>query len=207
MMGKLWTAMVIISIVCAAANGKLNALSNAAMDGAKASVELCLSIAGMVLFWSGILEVMRRSHLMGKLSKLMLPAIGFLFPNAKSHPDVMADISANVSANLLGLGNAATPAGIRAAHGLERLSRSPVASDDLCMLVIINTASLQLIPTTIGAIRAANGAQNPFDILPAVWLASVISQAAGIIAAKLFSKLYRGREVTLPSFVNRRLKR
>lgn len=195
--------MTAISIICAVFCGKLEDLSRAAMDGAKSSVELCLSIAGMVLFWSGIMEIMRRSGLMEKLASLMRPAIGFLFPNAKSHPDVMADISANVSANLLGLGNAATPAGIRAAEGLQRLSRSPHASDELCMLVIINTASLQLIPTTIGAIRAAHGAANPFDILPAVWLASIISQIAGIIAAKLFSRIYRGREITLPAFIKR----
>ena len=150
MMGKIWTGMVCLSLICAVITGKTGDLANAALDGAKASIELCLSIGGMVLLWTGIMEVMRRSGLMAKLSKLISPMVGFLFPKAKAHPDVMEDISANVSANLLGLGNAATPAGIRAAQGLHRLSDSPTASDDLCMLVIINTASLQLIPTTIG---------------------------------------------------------
>jgi len=203
MMGTLWTCIVAISFLCAALTGRLGALTSAAMDGAKASVELCLSIGGMIMFWSGIMEVMRRSGLMDKLARLLIPLIGFLFPNAKSNPEVMADISANMSANLLGLGNAATPAGIRAARGLQRLSNSPEASDDLCMLVIVNTASLQLIPTTIGAIRAANGAVNPFDILPAVWLASIISQTAGIIAARCFSRLYRGRALSFPAFIKR----
>lgn len=195
MMGKIWTGMVCLSLICAVITGKTGDLANAALDGAKASIELCLSIGGMVLLWTGIMEVMRRSGLMAKLSKLISPMVGFLFPKAKAHPDVMEDISANVSANLLGLGNAATPAGIRAAQGLHRLSDSPTASDDLCMLVIINTASLQLIPTTIGAVRAAYGAANPFDIIPAVWLASVISQVCGILSARLFSKFYRERTV------------
>ena len=196
MMGRIWVGMVCVSLVCAVLTGRTGELANAAMDGAKASVELCLSIGGMILLWTGLMEVMRRSGLMGKLSKLISPAIGFLFPKARKHPEVMEDISANVSANLLGLGNAATPAGIRAAQGLQRLSDSPDASDDLCMLVVINTASLQLIPTTIGAVRASYGAANPFDILPAVWVASIVSQACGILAAKLFAKFYRGREVT-----------
>ena len=195
MMGKLWTGMVCISIICAVATGRLDALASAAMDGAKESVTLCLSIGGMVLFWSGVMEAMRRSGLMEKLARMFMPLVGFLFPSSRADRCVMQDISANMSANLLGLGNAATPAGIRAAQGLQRLSDSPDASDDLCMLVVVNTASLQLIPTTIGAVRASCGAANPFDILPAVWLASVISQLAGIAAAKLFSKFYRGRQV------------
>lgn len=186
MMGKIWAGMVCLSIVCAIAFGKTDVLATAAIDGAKASIELCISIAGLILFWCGIMEIMRRSGLMQKLARLLRPIIAFLFPSADKQ--VMQDISANVSANLLGLGNAATPAGIRAAQGLQRLSGKRHASNDLCMLVVINTASLQLIPTTISAVRASYGAVNPFDIIPAVWLASIVSLAAGIIAAKLLSR-------------------
>ena len=191
MMSKIWAAMLFISFFCAILTGNVDALSTSALKGAEASIELCISIAGLIILWSGIMEVMRKSGLMNSLSKLITPLISLIFPNAKKDKQVMADISANVSANLLGLGNAATPAGIRAAEGLHRLSGSKIASDDMCMLVIINTASLQLIPTTIGAIRASCGAENPFDIIPAVWLASVISLAAGIIAAKIMAKFYR----------------
>ena len=190
-MGKIWVAAVAISLVCAAANGRLGELTSAVGDGASAAVELCLSIAGPLLLWSGIMELMRASGLAGALSRMMRPILRLLFPSARRHPDVMADISANVAANLLGIGNAATPAGIRAAAGLQRLSGSSSASDALCMLVVINTASLQLIPTTVGAVRAACGAANPFDILPAVWLASAISQAAGICAVCIFSRISR----------------
>ncbi len=203
-MGKLWTGMVMVSLVCAFVNGRMSELSASVMEGAAASCELCLSIAGMVMFWSGIMEVMRRSGLMEKLARLMRPAVGFIFPAAKAHPDIMGDICANISANLLGLGNAATPAGIRAAQGLQRINRSPLASEDMCMLVIVNTASLQLIPTTIGAIRAGCGAAAPFDIIPAVWLASVISMAAGILSAKILARAYRSKALSLPAFTGKR---
>ena len=102
----------------------------------------------------------------------------------------MDAISANVSANLLGLGNAATPLGLEAARGLARSSPG-TASDGLCMLVVCNTASIQLIPTTVASVRAAQGCQTPFDILPAVWLASALSVGVGILACKAFSKVWR----------------
>ncbi len=191
MMGKIWVVMVLISIVSAIANGRILQLSAAVTEGASASINLILSIGGMILLWSGVMEVMRRSGLSEKLTKLLLPLLRFLFPGAKRDKAVMGDIAANVSANLLGLGNAATPAGIRAAEGLHRLDGGRDASNDLCMLIIINTASLQLIPTTVAAVRASFGAANPYDILPAVWFASVISQVCGISAAKIFSRFWK----------------
>ena len=191
MMGKFFAGGVFLSLICAILFGKTEALASATIDGASASIELCLSMAGVIMLWCGIMEVARKSGLMDALSKIITPIIGFLFPGAKRDRAVMSDICANVSANLLGLGNAATPAGIRAAEGLHRLSGSKTASDDMCMLVVINTASLQLIPTTIGAMRASCGAENPFDIILAVWFASICSIVAGIISAKLLSRLYR----------------
>jgi len=104
----------------------------------------------------------------------------------------MDSISANVSANLLGLGNAATPLGLDAARRMSRTSGA-VASDALCMLVVCNTASIQLIPTTVATVRAAAGCAAPFDILPAVWLASVISVGVDIAAAKVCARLWRGK--------------
>ncbi len=189
MMGKIWVFCLVISLISAIATGNIGSLSDAAMDGAKASVELCLSIGGMILLWSGVLEVMRQSGLMSALTKLLRPMISFLFPSAKHDNEVAGDIASNISANLLGLGNAATPAGIRAAEGLHRLSGgASLASRELCMLVVINTASLQLIPTTIAAIRSGFGAQNPFDILPAVWVSSIASQLAGILVLKILTR-------------------
>ena len=189
-MAWIWTGMVAAAVACGLLNGTIGAVSAAAMEGARAAVDLCLSIAGMLCLWSGVMEVMRRSGLSGQLSRLLRPVLGRLFPEAAGDQRIMDSISANVSANLLGLGNAATPLGIEAAKGLAKKSPGR-ASDGLCMLIVCNTASIQLIPTTVAAVRAAEGCAAPFDILPAVWLASGLSVCAGILACKLLSRLWR----------------
>ena len=190
MMSMLWTGMVAAAILCGLATGRGPEVAAAAMEGARAAVDLCLSIAGMLCLWSGVMQVMRRSGLSGQLSRLLRPLLGRLFPEAAGDRRIMDSISANVSANLLGLGNAATPLGIEAAKGLAKKSPGR-ASDGLCMLIVCNTASIQLIPTTVAAVRAAEGCAAPFDILPAVWLASGLSVCAGILACKLLSRLWR----------------
>ncbi len=167
-------------------------MAAAAVTGAGDAVELCLSMAGMLCLWTGVMEVMRQSGLAGGLSRLLRPVLGRLFPNGAKDGAVMDSLSANVSANLLGLGNAATPLGIQAAKGMSRKSPG-VASDELCLLVVCNTASIQLLPTTVAAVRAAAGCRSPFDILPAVWLASALSVTAGILACKGLARLWRGR--------------
>ena len=149
-------------------------------------MELALSIAGMLCLWTGVMEVMRQSGLADKLSSLLAPVLRRLFPQAAKDRDTMDSISANLSANLLGLGNAATPLGIQAARRMARHTGG-LASDELCTLVVLNTASIQLIPATIASVRAAAGCETPFDILPAVWLASALSVAAGLTAARLLS--------------------
>ena len=182
-MAVIWTGMVTISVVCGLATGRGPEVAAAAMEGAAAAVELCLSMAGVLCLWTGVMEIMRRSGLAEGLSRLLRPVLGRLFPEAARDPETMDSLAANVSANLLGLGNAATPLGIEAAKRMSR--RSPgIASDGLCMLVVCNTASIQLIPTTVAAVRAAEGCAAPFDILPAVWLASTLSVGAGILACK-----------------------
>ena len=165
-------------------------MAAAALEGASSAVQLALSIAGMLCLWTGVMEVMRQSGLADKLSALLFPVLRRLYPQAARDTQVMDAISANVSANLLGLGSAATPLGLEAARGLAR--RSPgVASDSLCMLIVCNTASIQLIPTTVASVRAAQGCAAPFDILPAVWLASALSVGVGILACKIFARLWR----------------
>ena len=189
-MTVIWTGMVVISILCGLATGRGPEVAAAAVEGTSAAVQLALSIAGMLCLWTGVMEVMRQSGLAGQLSRLLAPLLRRLFPQAARDRRTMDAISANVSANLLGLGSAATPLGLEAARRLVR--RSPgVASDSLCMLVVCNTASIQLIPTTVASVRAAQGCQTPFDILPAVWLASALSVGVGILACKVFSKVWR----------------
>lgn len=186
----IWAGMVVVSLVCALVTGRGSEVASAAMEGASAGVELCLGMAGALCLWMGVMEVLRRAGAMGWLSRLLRPVLGRLYPDFAQDSGVMDAISANVSANLLGLGNAATPLGLDAARRMSR--RSPgVASDALCMLVVCNTASIQLIPTTVAAVRAGAGSTAPFDILPAVWLASALSVTVGILAARLFARLWR----------------
>ena len=189
-MSIIWTGMVLVAILCGLATGRGPAVATAALDGAAAAVELCLSLAGVLCLWMGVMEIMRRSGLSQKLSRLLMPVLRRLYPAFARDREVMDTIAANVSANLLGLGNAATPLGLEAARKMSR--RTPgVANDALCMLVVCNTASIQLIPTTVAAVRAGAGCAAPFDILPATWLASAISVSVGILAAKLFAKIWR----------------
>ena len=162
----------------------------AAVEGAQAAVELCVSIAGMLCLWTGVMEIMRRSGLAEGLSRLLRPVLSLLFPQVSGDRGVMDSISANVSANLLGLGNAATPLGIEAVRRMERKTPG-TASDAMCMLVVCNTASIQLIPTTVASVRAAAGCSAPVDKLPAVWLATALSVGGGISACKLIAPIWR----------------
>ena len=189
-MAWIWTGMAVLSILCGLATGRGELVAAAAVEGAQAAVELCVSIAGMLCLWTGVMEIMRRSGLAEGLSRLLRPVLSVLFPQVSGDRGVMDSISANVSANLLGPGNAATPLGIEAVRRMERKSPG-TASDAMCMLVVCNTASIQLIPTTVASVRAAAGSSSPFDILPAVWLASALSVGVGITACKLFARIWR----------------
>ena len=189
-MAFLWTAMVAVALVFSLANGTAGALGTAAMEGAAAAVELCLSMAGVVCLWTGIMEVMNQCGLSAAIARLFHPLLRRLFPRASRDEETLFALSGNLSADLLGLGNAATPLGIRAARRMSRGCEG-IADDELCLLVVLNTASIQLLPTTLAGVRAALGAEAPLDVLPAVWLSSLISVAVGVAAAKLFSKLWR----------------
>ena len=189
-MAWIWTGMVVVSVVFGLYNGTTGAVGAAAMEGAGAAVELCLSMAGIMCLWNGVMSIMKASGLMDGLSRLFRPVLSRLLPRACADPETLAALSGNVSANLLGLGNAATPLGIQAARRMAA-GCGGRASDELCTLVVLNTASIQLLPTTVAGVRAALGARSAFDILPAVWLASVLSVTAGLLAARIFSRLWR----------------
>ncbi len=189
-MAWVWTGMVLLSLIFGLATGNLDAVANAALEGAGTAVELSISMAGILCLWSGVMEIMNVCGLSAKLARAFRPLLRRLLPGAARDEETLAAVSANVSANLLGLGNAATPLGIRAARRMAR-GCGGVASDELCRLVVLNTASIQLIPATIASLRAAAGCETPFDILPAVWLSSVLSVAAGLLAAWLLSRRKR----------------
>lgn len=191
-MAWIFTAMVAVSVLFGIYNGTMDAVSAAALSGANDAVTLCVGLLGVICLWSGVLEIMDRSGLSQILAAAFRPLLRKLFPDAAGDPVTLSAISANISANLLGIGNAATPLGIQAARRMAR-GCGGVASDELCLLVVLNTASIQLLPATIASVRSASGCETPFDILPAVWLASALSVLVGVTAAKLLAAAGRCR--------------
>ncbi len=187
-----WTGMVVLSLLFGLLNGTLDAVAAAAMDGAQSAVELSISMAGVLCLWSGVMEVMNVCGLSDGLARAFRPLLRRLLPQASRDSETLAAVSANLSANFLGLGNAATPLGIQAARRMAR-GCGGTASDELCLLVVLNTASIQLLPTTVASVRAAAGCETPFDILPAVWVSSILSVSAGLLMARLLAVIGRRR--------------
>ncbi len=167
-------------------SGRAPEAGAAMLDGAAKALRFLLELGGGICLWSAILELLERCGTADFLARILRPALSRLFPRSMREEALRAAVSENVSANLLGLGNAATPAGIRAARGMAALGEA--ARDELSLLVVLNTASLQLLPTTIAALRASAGAVSAFDILPAVWFSSLCALAAGLGAAALFRR-------------------
>ena len=190
-MSRIWTTMVALAIFSALLTGQGSALAAAVTQGAQSGITLAISIAGSICLWTGVGKLMDRAGLTDRLSRLFRPLLGRIFPTFRTDGVFAGALSANVCANFLGLGNAATPMGILAAQRLAARRTDGVASDQLCRLVVLNTASIQLLPTNVAAIRTALGCQTPFDILPCVWITSACSAGLGLAAAWVMGKLWK----------------
>lgn len=187
-MAYVFGAMMAISLLYAAVSGNLGALSEGLLDSAGGAVELLISISGMLIMWSGFMRIAKDCGLIGKLSRLFAPLLKRLYPDVDPDSDAFRCISMNLSANLLGLGNAATPLGIDAMRRLKDRSGSDTATDSMVTFVLMNTASIQLIPTTVAALRKSYGSSQPFDILLCVWLTSAAALTAGLLSSKLLCR-------------------
>ena len=186
-MSYLWSGILLICLSAALILGRGPELASAVPAGAQAGLELALSLAGSICLWSGVGKLMEAAGLTDLLSRLFAPLLGRIFPAFRRDPVLAGYLSSNVCANFLGLGNAATPMGIQAA---KRLSGGQTAANDqLCRLIVLNTASIQLIPANVAAIRSQLGAASAFDILPAVWITSVASAAMGLLAARFLGRI------------------
>lgn len=190
-MSYIFTGILMVSILFAVLSGRGAQLAAAVPQGAQAGVTLSLSIAGSICLWTGVAKLMERIGLTGSLAKLLRPVLNRIFPSTKTNLTLAGDLSANICANILGLGNAATPMGIRAAKGMLDPSRPGLATDEMCRLIVLNTASIQLIPANVAAVRSGLGCATPFDILPAVWLTSLCSAGFGLLAAFVMGKVLR----------------
>ena len=187
----LWTFGLILAILFGSATGNAPDVGNAVMVGTSTAVNLCISTGGIICLWSGILEVMKVSGISDYIAAFFRPILAKIFPSVNKYPLLLEKLSQNVSANLLGLGNAATPAGLKATKIFTEISGNESASDELCRFVVLNTASIQLIPATIAAVRAASGAENAFDILPAVWISSFSAVTAGLIFSQILRRFFK----------------
>lgn len=188
-MNYVWAGMILLAYLFAILGGNIEAVTQGALDGAKNAVEMVLGLAGMMCFWTGLLEIAKRAGLTERLARMARPLTRVLFPKLKQDGAAMSAIVMNMIANFLGLSNAATPLGLKAMEELDRLNGgSDRASNEMCMFVVINTASINLIPTTLITLRAANGSSDPFGIIVPVWICSVLSVTAGVLAAKFFAR-------------------
>lgn len=189
-MSRIWTVFLLVSILCAAFSGAGAELAEAVLQGAQAGVELAFSMAGAVCLWMGVSRLMATLGITDALARLLSPVLHRLFPGTRTDPALARDVSANVCANLLGLGNAATPMGISAVKRMVDPCHPELATDQMCRLIVLNTASIQLIPTNVAAARSALGCATPFDILPMVWITSLCSAAIGVAAAWILGRMH-----------------
>ena len=191
-MSWFWGVCVVTAALFSIVLGTGAETGAALLTGAASGAELCVAMAGSLALWSGLGKLMERAGLTGLLARLLSPLLGFLYPDSRTDPELAGHLSANVTANLLGLGNAATPMGIRAAGRLRDPKDPTQATDSLCRLVVMNTASIQLLPTTVATLRRAAGCAAPFDLLPCVWVSSLLSVSAGLLAAWALGRIWRG---------------
>lgn len=191
LMSWIWGGILAVSCLCALWLGRGGALAAAIVTGAQSGVTLSVSIAGSICLWSGVGRLMEASGITGFLARLLTPLLHRLFPSTRRDPALKNDLSANICANFLGLGNAATPMGVRAAKRLSDPARPGLATDEMCRLIVLNTASIQLIPANVAAVRLSLGCATPFDILVPVWITSLCSAGLGVAAAGVLGRLWK----------------
>ena len=193
MLNYIWAGMVIFSVISAVFGGNTDALSNAIISSASDAVTLCIRLGGTICLWGGLMEIAEASGLTGAVCRVLSPFLKIVFPKMDMKGKTAKAISMNVTANLLGLGNAATPLGLEAMKRLqEENGKKDRASADMMKFVVMNSAAFHLIPTTVAALRQDYGCKNPFDIMPASWISSAAALFAGLTAAVVLIKLSEG---------------
>ena len=188
-MTRIWCGVGIICVFSSILTGQGAALAAAIPAGAQAGAELAMALTGSLVLWTGVGKLLEAGGVTALLSRLLSPLLRRVFPGTKADPELAGAVSGNICANFLGLGNAATPMGIRAVRRM--VQRPGVATDEMCRLIVLNTASIQLIPANVAAVRASLGSAAPFDILPAVWISSICSASLGVAAAWLLGRAWK----------------
>jgi len=188
-MNYIWAGMILLSFLTAILTGNLEETTAAAFDGAAAAVQMCITLLGFMALWTGVMKIGEKSGIIEKFAKLLSPVMRLLFPRIAKGSAAANAIVMNMIANILGMGNAATPLGLKAMNELDKLNNhSKTASNEMIMFVVINTASIQLIPSTIIALRQAEGSANPGEIIVPIWIASLIATIVGVVLVRLLQK-------------------
>lgn len=193
-MNYIWSGLILISIICAFITGRISDVSDAIMSGAQDAITLVFSMFGMMCLWTGLMKIADKGGLTHILAKFLFPVLKKLFPNYDKNSKPMKAICMNITANILGLGNAATPFGIKAMKEMQKGNKiKDTANNSMIMFVVLNTASLQIIPTLLTILRQKHSSTSPLDVLPAIWITSIIALIIGVISAKILEK--RGKKV------------
>ena len=191
MLNKIWPAFLIISFIYAILNGNIEEFNNSIFTSCAQTVDLILKLFGTMCLWNGLMKIVQETSLMKKLTKIISPLMKILFPKMKKEDKEYKEITINSIANLLGIGNAATPLGLKAMQTMqEKNPQKDRITDSMAMFIVLNTASIQLIPSTVIAVRASLGSVNPSQIIVPVWIATIAADVAGIIASKMLMKKF-----------------
>ena len=192
MINYIWASIVVVSVLFAFASGNENSISSGVLEGATNAINLIISMCAMMCLWSGVMNIADKSGVTTWFARLFSPVLKIIMPEYKYDKNVIKAVSMNVSANILGIGNASTPLGIEAMRRMNNSnncnSNRTIANNSMIVFVIINTASIQIVPTMVAVLRQNNGSQNPFNIAPCVWISSIFSVVIGVSLAKVMEK-------------------
>lgn len=187
MLNILWPIFIIISFIFSVGTGKINQLNTAIFDSAKDAVQMTITFLGTICMWNGVMKILQETSIMSKMTKLVSPIMKFLFPTIKKEDKEYKEITINMVANILGLGNAATPLGLKAMKSMQEKNKNKeILTNNMAMFIVLNTASLQIIPTTVIAIRTSLNSVNPTNIIVPIWGATIAADIAGILITKIF---------------------
>ena len=191
MLNFIWPVFIIISFIYAILNGRVAEINNSLFDSTKSAVDLSISLLGTTCLWTGIMQIASNTKIVKHLSKLLNPIMKKLFPDIKKEEKVYKEITMNIIANIMGLGNAATPLGLKAMKSMQKNNEDKnKLSNSMCIFIVLNTASIQLIPTTVIAIRSSLGSNNSTAMIVPVWIATICAAVAAVVSAKLLMKKF-----------------
>ena len=187
MLGYIWGGMMVLAVVFVAFNGRLAEVTAGALAGAEDAVGMTVSLLGIMCFWTGMMKIAEETGVIRGVARLLRPLMRLLFPRLRDQKALRA-IVMNMTANMLGMSNAATPLGLQAMQELRRCAGGRLPTDEMCMFIVINTASIQLIPSTVIALRRAAESANPFEIIVPIWAASLAAVTVGVLSAKSMAR-------------------